>query len=123
MSEQPEQVNKQKGKFLPVFGIAIGCALVLSLVYTLIIPGLTLENWSNSLCFSAFIVGAGGAVPVFFDAGRGVVMASKFSTKNDERQKVMDRERQKRESGMKITFALAAATVMIGIISAILSLI
>lgn len=118
-----ENQGKQKSRFLPIFGITLGSALGLTLIYALIFTGFSLTNWSNSLCVSAMLVGAGSIIPVFFDAGRGVAIAGKVSAKGNEQKEVLDAERNKREAGMSITFALAAATVVIGLISIILSLI
>ena len=64
-----------------------------------------------------------GIFPLFFDAGRGFVMATKLGATEEERGAAMTKEKERREKGMAISFALGAATLVIGILSFIMSFI
>lgn len=119
MAETPKE---KKSKFLPVFGITLGATLVLTLLYSLI-TGMSKQHWADSLCAGSLLLGVASIIPLFFDAGRGFVMATKLGATEDERDAAMVEEKQRREQGMAISFALGAATFVIGIFSFILSFI
>jgi len=111
-----------KLRFWSLLGVMIGAALIASLLYTLIGPGMSLRTLSDSLCTSALFLGILSALPLLFDVGRGMGVAAKMGGDPQARQKVMDKEHQRREQGMVISFALIAATVFATISSLVLAL-
>ena len=112
----------QKPHFWKLLGIIIGLDLIITLLYAIIIPGFSGRAWSDSLCTSALFLGLSCAIPVLFDVGRGMGVATKMGEPLEERQKVMDKEHQRREQGMTISFALIAATLFIAFLSLVLGL-
>ena len=114
--------KRKKYRFWPILGIILGADFVLVLLYTLIIPGLTGRTLSDSLCMSSTVLGLIAAVPVLLDMGRGVGMAGKMGGAREQNQAALDLEHRRREQGITITFAFAAATLIVTVLSLILSL-
>jgi len=108
--------------FWRLVGIALGGAVVLTLLYALIGPGFSQARWSDVLCISAVVLGVGSSIPFLFDAGRGLALPGKMYGDAGDRRDTWDTERTKREKGMTITFALALAAVLISLLSLLTSL-
>lgn len=119
MSKTPTQAPLG---FWRLVSLALVSAMILTLLYVLLGPGFTSENWSDALCMSGVILGTGSSVPFLFDAGRSLTMPGKMSGDANDRQTAWDAERAKREKGMTVTFALALAAVLISLISLLTSL-
>ena len=119
MSKSPKI---KKLHFWPLLGLVLGIDIVVTLVYTTIVPGLSTNGWGDVLCASAFFLAIGSALPVFMDAGRGFGLAGKMGGSKTEQHEAFEHERAMREKGMQITFVLALSTVLIGILSIIMSL-
>jgi hypothetical protein len=73
------------------------------------------------------VLGVISAMPVVFDAGRGLAlpltMASRAREPNAEAgTSALQREHSKREKGMIVTFSLAFAAALVGAISLVVSL-
>ena len=147
---QPNASAHRRIPFWRIVGAALVGGLLISLAAMLIGPGFSgrarpeaarapseaarapseaARAWSDALCASAFLVALGSALPILFDAGRGVAMLGKLgraaSTGDDareEQRRVWQNEHRKREQGITITFALALAAFFIGLISIIAGL-
>ena len=113
----------EKMRFLPLLGLILAVDIVLTFLYTILVPGLSMTHWADTLCISAFVLAIGGAVPVFLDAGRGFAISAKMGGSKTAQQQALKHERSLREKGMKYTFLLALATFIIGLLSMILSVI
>jgi hypothetical protein len=109
--------------FWPLLGLIVTADIVITLLFTLIVPGLSLREWGDTLCGSALILAIGSAVPVFLDAGRGFGLSGKMGGTKAEQFEALNRERSLREKGMKFTFVLALATFLIGLLSVIVSVV
>lgn len=114
--------SRKKVRFWPMFGITFGVDIFVVLLYTLIGPGLTGRALSDSLCMSAIPLAFVATLPVLFDMGRGIGMAGKIGTNDEERYAALEHERRRREYGMTITFAFAAATLIIALLSVFIGL-
>jgi len=112
----------KKPRFWPLLGIVIAVDIIIAILYTLIVPGLSGRALSDSLCTSALFLGFVSALPVLLDAGRGVGMATRIGATSEERQIVWAKERQRREQGMLISFVLGTATLLVTLLSFILGL-
>lgn len=112
----------QRVRFWPVVGIACCAALLLALGYAIFESGFSLRVLSDGLCISAIVLSLGAGVPFLMDAGRGFTMAGKMGPDKEKQSEVWQEERQKRERGMRITFALALAAFLIGLTSLLFSL-
>jgi hypothetical protein len=119
MSESKDQ---EPLRFWRLVGLALVGAIALTLLYVLIGPGFSQAHWSDALCMSALFLGVGSSFPFLFDAGRGLALPGKMHGDADERRATWDTERTKREKGMIVTFALAVAAVLIGVLSLLTSL-
>ena len=117
----PNLSKMDKIRFLPLLGLILAIDIVLTLVYTVIVPGLSASAWADALCSSAFVLAIGSAVPVFLDAGRGFTLSGKMGGAKADQHEALTHERSLREKGMKYTFVLALATLLIGVLSMILS--
>lgn len=117
----PNLSKMDKIRFLPLLGLILAIDIVLTLVYTVIVPGLSASAWADALCSSAFVLAIGSAVPVFLDAGRGFMLSGKMGGSKTDQHEALTHERSLREKGMKYTFVLALATLLIGVLSMILS--
>ncbi len=118
-----EKSPKRKFKFWPLLGIAVAVDLILVLIYAVIIAqGLSGRVYSDALCTSAMFLGVLSALPVLFDAGRGMGLAINIGTSKEERYQALEKERRRREQGMVITFALVAATMLITLLSFIIGM-
>lgn len=118
----PKLPNFEKIHFLPLLGLVLGIDIVLTFLYTTLVPGLSTSGWGDTLCGSAFFLAVGSAIPVFLDAGRGFGLAGKMGGSKAEQHEAFTRERSMREKGMRITFVLALSTVLIGLLSLFMSL-
>jgi hypothetical protein len=114
--------KSDKIRFWPLLGLIIGIDIVLTFLYSIIFPGLSTSSWADALCVSAFLLAFGSIIPVFLDAGRGFGLAGKMGEPKSEQRQALTRERALREKGIKMTFVLALATVLIGLLSLLLSL-
>jgi hypothetical protein len=110
-------------RFWPLVGIVVGVDLILTLLYTLVTPGVDSPTWSDALCVSTLLLGAGAGMPFLFDAGRGLTLPGKMGADESTRHAALQRERLRRETGMTITFALALAAFITGLISLVISLV
>ena len=119
MSKSPKY---GKLRFWPLLGLVLGTDIVVTLLYTTLIPGLSASRWGDALCVSAFFLAVGSAIPVFMDAGRGIGLAGKMGGSKADQHDAFEYERSMREKGMQVTFVLALSTVLIGLLSLILSL-
>ena len=119
MSDSPK---RGRIRFWSLLGLIIGADLILTFFYTLLVPGLTVNSWADTLCGSTFLLAIGSTVPVFLDAGRGMGLAGKMGGTKAEQHDAFVYERAKREKGMRITFILALATAFIGVLSLVLSM-
>jgi hypothetical protein len=117
----PNLPKLDKIRFLPLLGIILAVDIVLTFIYTAIIPGLSARNLSDALCISAFVLAVGSVLPVLFDAGRGFGLSGKMGGSKAKQHEALTHERLLREKGMKYTFILALATFVIGLLSVILS--
>ena len=114
--------------FWRIVGLALGCAIGLSLLYAIVQPSGSTNNWgrarewSDALCTSALLLGLGSGIPFLLDAGRGLMLPGKMGTSKEERLATWDEERAKREKGIRLTFALALAAAITGFLSLIISL-
>jgi hypothetical protein len=111
----------KKVRFWPALGIVLGADVVLVLLYTVIVPGVTGRAYSDSLCVSATLLGLAAAVPVLLDMGRGVGLASKIGVSDESRHEALEKERERRYRGSTITFVFAAAAFVITLLSIIIS--
>ena len=118
----PDSPKSEKIRFWPLLALILGVDLMLTFLYTVIIPGLSANGWSDALCASAFVLAIGSAIPMLLDAGRGFSMAGKMSGSKQEQHEAYSRERTLREKGMRITFVLALGTILIGLLSLLMSL-
>jgi hypothetical protein len=118
----PKLPKLDKMRFLPLLGLILVIDILLTLLYTVIVPGLSTGAWADTLCSSAFILALGSVVPVFLDAGRGFTISGKMGGSKADQHEALTHERLLREKGMKYTFVLALATLIIGILSMIFSL-
>jgi hypothetical protein len=118
----PDTPKTGKIRFWLLLGLILAVDIVLTFLYTLIVPGLSASGWGDALCVSAVVLAIGCVVPVFLDASRGFGMAGKVGGSKAEQRDAFQHERELREKGMQITFVLALATVLIGLLSLILSL-
>ncbi|MBN2002151.1 MAG: hypothetical protein JXA21_02240 [Anaerolineae bacterium] len=114
---------RRKLHFFPLLGIILGSDLIVALVYTWVVPGLTRRALSDTLCMSAIGMGILSGLPMLFDAGRGFRLVVKAGDSSEERSAALVRERQRREQGMVITFAMGAATFIIVIVSFLMEMI
>ncbi len=114
--------NRKKIRFWPLLGIILGADLLIVLVYTLIVPGLTGRAFSDALCTSALLLGLAAALPVLLDVGRGIGVGARMGDSEAERRAALQTEHQRREQGIVITFVLAAATFIIAMISFLIGL-
>ena len=112
-----------KIRFLPLLGLILIVDIVLTFLYTTLVPGLSMMHWADALCASAFVLAIGSAIPVFLDAGRGFTISTKMGGSKPDQQQALRHERSLREKGMKYTFVLALATFIIGLLSMLLSVI
>jgi hypothetical protein len=117
----PNLPKLEKMGFWSLLGMILGVDIGLTFLYTLFVPGFTISAWSDALCGSAFLLALGSVIPVFLDAGRGFGISGKMGGSKSEQHKALTHERSLREKGMKITFALALATLLTGLLSMILS--
>ncbi|MDF1514265.1 MAG: hypothetical protein P1S60_10700 [Anaerolineae bacterium] len=117
-----QAVNGHKIRFFPLLALVMGVVVVLTFLYTLIIPGLSTRGWSDSLCVSVFVLALGSAMPVFLDAGRGARLAGKMGGSKKEQHEAFVQERTMREKGMRVTFVLVVATFLTGLLSVLISL-
>ena len=117
----PNFPKLDKIRFWPLLGLILAVDIVLTFVYTLIVPGLSASGWADTLCMSAFVLAIGSAVPVFLDAGRGFGVSGKMGGSKADQHEALTQERSLREKGMKFTFVLALATFVIGLLSMLLS--
>jgi hypothetical protein len=115
--------------FWRIVGAALGAGLLVSLIYTLIVPGFSGRAWSDALCTAALFVALGGTLPLFLDTGRGVAILGKLGRTpsgeddtQDAHRRIWREEHRKRERGITITFALAFAALLIGAMSVVASL-
>ena len=108
-------------RFWPALGIILGADVVLAFLYTVIVPGLTGRTYSDSLCVSAAFLGLAAVFPVLLDVGRGARLASKIGVTEEERDEAMEKEREHRDTGSRITFIFAAAAFVVGVLSIIVS--
>lgn len=123
MSEsEPTQAHKTKLRFWPVVGLALGIDLIVTLLYTLVTHRNGGTPWSDALCTSAILLGIGSGLPFLFDAGRGLTLVGKMGRDETTRHAALQRERQRRETGMTITFALALTAFITGLLSLVISL-
>lgn len=114
--------NRKKIRFWPLLGIVLGADALLVFAYTVIIPGLTGRALSDTFCSSALVLGLVACVPVLFDVGRGVVIGGQMSGNEADRRAVLEKEHQRREQGMVVSFALAVATLIITLLSFLIGL-
>ncbi len=114
---------RRKLRFWPLLGIVLGIDLIGVLLYTVLIPGLTRRALSDTLCMSSIGMGILCSLPVLFDAGRGFVVAGKMGGPPEERKAALDRERQRREQGMTITFAIGTAAIIMVALSFLMEMI
>ena len=117
----PNLPKLDKIHFWPLLGLILAVDIVLTFLYTTIVPGLSANGWSDALCTSAFVLAIGSAVPVFLDAGSGFGLSGKMGGSKADQHEALTNERLMREKGMKYTFVLALATFIIGLMSMILS--
>ena len=89
---QPNASAHRRIPFWRIVGAALVGGLLISLAAMLIGPGFSgrarpeaarapseaARAWSDALCASAFLVALGSALPILFDAGRGVAMLGKL---------------------------------------------
>lgn len=111
----------KKVRFWPALGIVLIADVLLVLVYTLIIPGLTGRAYSDSLCVSAMLLSLVAVVPVVLDMGRGVGLVFKAGGSAEERHEVLEKEHARRDRGSTITFIFAAAAFVIALLSIVVS--
>jgi len=111
----------KKLRFWPTLGILLGADIVLALLYTFVVPGLSGRTYSDSLCVSAALLGIGAVVPVLLDMGRGARLATKMGRSEEERHEALEKERENRDMGSRITFLFAAAAFVIGVLSIVVS--
>jgi hypothetical protein len=119
---EPGEERKPNLRFWPLVGLVLGADLILTLIYTLIKPGVNGQIWSDALCTSAVLLGIGSGLPFLFDAGRGLTLVGKMGGDETARHTALRRERRRRERGMTITFALALAAFITGLVSLVISL-
>lgn len=119
---------RRHSSFWRIVGLALGGAIGLSLLYAILRPAGTgndwgtAREWSDALCTSALLLGLGSGIPFLLDAGRGLLLPGKMGTSKEERLATWDAERAKREKGIRLTFALALAAAITGFLSLIISL-
>ena len=119
----------QPFRFWRAVGLATGAALALALILALFRPSVYLTALADSLCILALLLGMASSIPFLLDAGRGLMLSGKLvpgteQQDNDaERHAILQEEHRKREFGMRITFALALAALIIGLASIVMSLI
>ena len=111
----------KKVRFWPGLGIILGADVVLVLLYTVIVPGLTGRTYSDSLCVSAALLGLVAVFPVLLDVGRGAGLVSKIGVSDEARHEALEKERERRDIGTTITFVFAAAALVVGALSILVS--
>ncbi len=114
--------DRKKIRFWPLLGIILGADVLLVLAYTVIVLGLTGRAFSDTLCFSALLLALATAAPVLLDMGRGFIIGGQMGGGEAERRAALEKEHQRREQGMIITFVFAAATLIITLFSLLIGL-
>ncbi len=114
--------KRSKVRFWPALGLILGADVILVLLYTVIVPGLTGRTFSDALCTSALLLALATAIPVLLDMGRGIGVGARMGDGDVERRAALQTEHQRREQGTLITFVLAAATFIIAALSFLIGL-
>ena len=109
--------KRGKVRFWPALGLVLGADVILVLLYTVVLPGFTGRAFSDSLCTSALLLGLATAVPVLLDVGRGIGVGARMGSGEAERRAALEKEHQRREQGLVITFVLAVATFIVTVLS------
>jgi hypothetical protein len=132
-SSGPEEASAEQAprpsRFWRIVGLVLAADIVITLILTLVGPGFSGRAWSDALCTSAVFVALAGGLPFLFDTGRGVAMLGRLGragkdsdNAQDEQRRIWREEHRKREQGITITFALALAAFLIGLVSVVVSL-
>ncbi len=85
---------------------------ILSLLSVLFAPPVTAEALSNALYMAALLLGAATVFPAFFDVWDSMAAFARAKTRDDVGE-VAVHQRQARDRGMTVTFALAAAALLL----------
>ncbi len=92
----------------------------LSLLSVLFSPPVTVEALSNALYMAAILLGAATVLPSFFDVWDSTAAITRAKTR-DEIGEVVIHQRQARDHGMTMTFALATAALLLAGIAYLIS--
>ncbi|MDY0020354.1 MAG: hypothetical protein RBT47_10155 [Anaerolineae bacterium] len=95
-------------------------ASTLSLLSVLFSPPVTAEAFSNALYMAAILLGAATVFPSFFDVWDSTAALTRAKTQDELGQSVIH-QRQVRDRGMTVTFALAAAALLLAGIAYLIS--
>lgn len=117
----PQTNDDSRIRFWPLVALTLAVDLVITLVIVAVGPGFSGQAWSDALCLSAVFLGLISGIPFLLDAGRGLTLAGKMSADNEERRELLQKERHRREKGIRFTFALALAAFLIGLLSLLLT--
>jgi len=115
--------NTKKIRFWPLLGINLGADVLLVLAYTVIVPGFSGRAFSDALCVSSLMLGMATAIPVLLDTLRGFGIGAQMGASEADRHAALQTEHDRREQGMRITFALAAAVLILAIASFLIGLV
>jgi len=85
---------------------------ILSLLSVLFSPPVTAEALSNALYTAAILLGAATVFPALFDVWDSIAAITRAKTR-DEIGEAVVHQRQARDRGMTVIFALAAAALLL----------
>ncbi len=110
-------MNKRPLRFWPLLGAVVAADVGLVVLYTLLSGRWTRVALSNHLCFSALLLGVATAVPVVLDVGRGAGLAMRLDPTRQEWREALREEHRLRRRGTTLSFVLAAAAVLVALLS------
>jgi len=119
MTEMHE-AEKQPLTFWQLLAWISGIAAGLSLLYVLFFRQVTAPEFVDAFYMAAFLLGAATVFPVLLDLGESSAAFTHLENRDGIRDVVVKR-REARERSMAVTFALAAAALLLAGIAFLIS--